>query len=122
MIHARRAGWTILEVMLALAIFAAGTVFIIELLQRAQTGQADAENVLIAASLGAHCLEQLRSVTFANLGTATCAAPSGFSRFTPAVSVTSVNANLSQVQVSVSWAALGGETTSVALQTYRSAN
>ena len=107
--------------MLALVLFAVGTVAIVELLQRAQAGGTDAEEVLLATGVAQRCMEELRSVSFASLASATCAAPSGFTQFTPTVAVSSVNANLSQVAVTVSWRAPGG-TTNVALQTYQSAN
>ena len=45
--------------------------------------------------------------------------PSGFSRFSRQVTVTTPYTNLKQVVVAVYWTTVGGET-SVSLQTYRS--
>ena len=114
-------GFTLLEMMLALVVFAVGTVAAVELMQRSQAGQSDGENTLIATGVAQQCMEELRSVSFGSLAAATCSAPSGYALFTPAVAVTSINANLSQVAVTVSWSAPGG-TVNVALQSYRSAN
>ena len=113
--------FTLFEMMLALVLFAVGTVAAVELLQRAQAGGTDAENTLMATGVAQRCLDELRSVSFGSLASATCTAPSGFTQLTPTVTVTPINTNLSQVAVTVSWRAPGGPT-DVALQTYRSAN
>lgn len=110
--------------MLALVLLAVGTVSAAELFQRAQMGSVDGEHTLIATRLAQRRLEELRNLAYANLASevkATITTPSGFSRFSREVVVTTPQPNLKQVVVRVLWSGTGGET-HVALQTYRAAN
>ncbi len=115
-------GFTLLEMMLALVLLAVGVLACIDLLHRAQAGGTDGENVLIASNLAQARIEELRNVAYGSLANETKAgisSPSGYSRFSRQVAVTTPYTNLKQVVVTVYWTAAGGET-SVALQTYRS--
>ena len=117
-------GFTLLEMMLALVLFAVGTVAAMELLHRAQAGSTDGENVLIATQLAQRRLEELRNTTYASLANeakASVTSPSGYTRFSRGVAVTTPSATLRQIEVTVYWAGPGGET-NVRLQTYRSAS
>lgn len=108
--------------MLAIVLFAVGTVACMDLLHRAHLGINDGENVLLATQLAQWRLEELRNNTYASLANeakASIASPAGFSRFSRQVTVTTPYANLKQVVVTVYWNAPGGET-NVSLQTYRS--
>lgn len=110
--------------MLALVLFAVGTVAVGELFQRAHVGVADGESVLIATHLAQRRLEELRNTAFASVASepkASVASPSGYGRFNREVTVTNPYTNLKQVVVTVSWTGPGGET-NVSLQTYRSAS
>ena len=115
------AGFTLLEIMLALVLFAVGIVAIMELMQRAQAGVSDGESVLLATQLAQKRMEELRNVAYGSLADESAAAlASPFARFTRAVDVTQLYSNtLTQIDVTVSWTAPGG-TVNVALQTYRS--
>ena len=117
-----KVGFTLLEVMLALILLATGTVACIELMQRGQAGAADGENVLIATHLVQRRLEELRNTAYgslANESKASVASPSGYTRFSREVTVTTPYTDLKQVVVTVYWNAPGGET-SLSLRTYRS--
>ena len=105
--------------MLTVALIAGGIVALAELFHRSKAGEMDGENVFIATYLAQRCQEELRNASFANLPTASCSAPAGFSRFTYLVAVTTPYTLLRQVSVTVSWNAPGGQT-GVQLQTYRS--
>ena len=108
--------------MLALALFAAGTIAVMDLLHRAQAGSTDGENVLLATQLAQRRLEELRNVIYASLANeakASVSSPSGFTRFSREVTVTTPYTNLKQVVVTIYWTGVGGET-NVTLQTYRS--
>ena len=108
--------------MLALILLATGTVACIELMQRGQAGAADGENVLIATHLAQRRLEELRNTAYgslANESKASVASPSGYTRFSREVTVTTPYTDLKQVVVTVYWNAPGGET-SLSLRTYRS--
>lgn len=128
-------GFTLLEMMLALALFAVGTVAAMDVLHRAQTAATDGDNMLLALSLARRCQEGLRNVAYANLASqanTVCTIPSGasFSRFTRTATVTPMTstspyntANLTQVDVQISWPTQGASgTTNVAISTLRSVN
>ena len=107
--------------MLAVILFAVGMVAVIEVMQRSQAVTTDGENILIATQLAHRRFEELRNVAYGSLvdeAKASIASPSGFGRFSRAVTVTTPTTNLKQLVVTVSWNAPGGEA-SVALQTYR---
>ena len=121
-------GFTLLEMMLALVLFASATVAAMELLHRAQAGSTDGDLTLLATYQAQVCLENLRSLTYASLtvgsgvmtgtngcGTSVASLPSG----SRSVTITQPYTNLKQVAVTVSWTAPGGSP-NVALQTYRS--
>ena len=115
-------GFTLLEVMLALVLFAACTVSLVEVMQHAQAGTGDGESTLIATHLAQRRLEELRNTSYASLANeakASVSSPSGYTRFSREVTVTTPYTNLKQIVVTVYWTSAGGET-SVSLQTYRS--
>jgi hypothetical protein len=108
--------------MLSLCLVASGTVATAELFHRARVGGTGAESALIATMLAQRRLEELRNTSYASLASESAAAvstPSGYSRFTRSVTVTTPQTNLKQIVVTVSWTAPGG-TPSVSLSTYRS--
>jgi len=103
-------------------LFAASTVAILGAMSQAQTGIADGEQTLTALYLAHRRLEELRNTSYGSLASEAKAAvttPSGFSRFSREVTVTTPYTNLKQVVVTVSWTSPQGET-NVSLQTYRS--
>jgi hypothetical protein len=107
--------------MLALALFAAGTVALMELLRQTQAGRTDGENVLLAMHLAQRRLEELRQTAYASVddeSKASVSSPSGFDQFSREVDVTTPYTDLKQIIVRVYWDAPGGET-NVSLQTYR---
>ena len=113
---------TLLEVMLALTLFAGSTVALAGAMQQAQDGVADSENVLTATHLAQAGLEELRNAAYASLADeakAAVATPAGYSRFSRAVTVTTPYTNLKAVVVTVSWNTPEGEA-NVSLRTYRS--
>ena len=118
----RQVGFTLLEVMLALTLLGTGTVACIELMQRGQAGAADGENVLIATHLAQRRLEEMRNTAYGSLSSETKASvssPSGYTRFSREVTVTTPYTNLKQLVATVYWNAPGGET-SISMRTYRS--
>ncbi len=117
-----RRGFSLLEMLLALTLFATGTLGTLDLIHRAHAGMADGENSVIAVHLAQRRLEELRTTLYANLASeakASITTPSGFTRFSRQVTVTTPYTDLKQVVVTVSWTSPGGEA-SVSLQTRRS--
>ena len=118
-----RRGFSLLEMMLSMVLFAVGTLALLELIQRGQAGAGEGENVLLATHLVQWRMEELYRVPYGSLADetkATVSTPAGLTRFQRAVTVTTPYANLKQVVVTVYWNAPGGEA-NVSLQTYRSA-
>ena len=116
------AGMSLVEVMLAIVLFAVATVSVIEVMQRAQAGATEGENVMLATQLAHRRLEELDNVAYgslANESKTSISTPSGFSRFSRQVDITTPYTNLKQVVVTIYWTAIGGET-NIALRTYRS--
>ena len=114
--------------MLALVLFAGGTVAVMDLFHRAQIGQSDGENVVIATYVAQRRLEELRNTAYANLASeseARVSSPSGYSHFCREVTVSTPYTNVRQITVTVSWDPPDCTTSSanpnVVLQTYRSA-
>jgi prepilin-type N-terminal cleavage/methylation domain-containing protein len=130
---AARDGFTLLEMVLALALLAAGTLGIMDLLHRAQASTAEGDNTLIAGFLAQRCQEQIRRLAYANLSTtnanSACTVPSAFSsQFTRTITVTPQTStspyntsDLTRVDVQLSWTASGG-TANVTLSTLRANN
>ena len=112
--------------MLALVLFAVGTVAAVELFQRSQAGATDGENTLIATYLAQRRLEELRTVAYGSLSNESETAisnPSGYSRFCRDATITIPYTNLKQVVVNIYWSDASCNTqpnTKVTLQTYRS--
>ena len=121
-LHKTTGGFSLLEVLLAIMLFAVGTVSILEVIQRSQAGSTEGESVVIATQLAQRRLEELRNTAYASLADeakASVSSPSGFTRFSRQVTVTTPYANLKQIVVTVYWTLAGGEA-SLTLQTYRS--
>ena len=116
-----RGGFTLLEIMISLVLFSVGTLAIMSLMQRAHAGIADGENVLIATHLAQWKLEALRNDAYADIASeskASITTPSGYTRFSQAVTVTTPQTNLKQIVVTVYWDTPGSEA-DVSLQTHR---
>ncbi len=124
------AGFTLLELMIALVMFAVGTLAAMEVFHRTQAGADDGEYVLLATNLAQQCAEALRNVAYASLivgssvmssvsgcGSSVSGMPSG----SRSVTISQPYTNLKQVRVTVTWTppGSGANTTNVALQSYR---
>lgn len=125
------AAFTLLELMISVSLFAAGTVAVMDLLHQAQRGSDDGEHTFLATHAAQQCLEVLRNIAYASLtvgsgvmsGTTGCGAGvSGMPSGSRSVTISQPYTNLKQVAVTVTWTppASAGQTTNVALQTYRS--
>ena len=117
-------GFTLLETIIAVSLFALGVVSILELLPRAQAASSDATDTLIATYLAQRRIEELKNVDYGDLSEEAkepISNPPGFERFSREVVVSAPISDLTEIIVSVFWNSPGGEV-NVSLQTYRFAN
>lgn len=122
-------GFTFIEILIAIVLFATAMLSALELIQRSLKTFSDGENVLTATFLAQQKLEELRNVSFEALIDETKASitdPVGFTQFSREVDITTLSStapyntsNLKQIDVYVYWNAPGGET-HVTLETLRS--
>jgi prepilin-type N-terminal cleavage/methylation domain-containing protein len=128
------AGFTLLEMMLAVVLLATGILGMMDLLHRAQASTMDGDNVLAAGFLAQRCQEQLRRLSYSSLSTpatlnAACTVPdSHSSQFTRTITSTAQTstppyntADLTRLDIELSWATTGG-TSNVTLSTLRANN
>jgi type II secretory pathway pseudopilin PulG len=124
MTKASSGGFTLLETIVAVSLFALGVVSILELLPRAQAASSDATDTLIATYLAQRRLEELKNIEYDDLSEEAkepVTDPPGLERFSRQVSVSTPISDLAQIIVSVFWNSPGGEV-NVSLQTYRFAD
>lgn len=114
-------GFTILEVLLALLLFAVGVVSIAGLYSIGLGSSLDAENTGIALSLAHGRAEEIRNKDYASIANEAKAQVPGFTAFQRQVAVTEPFSELKQVTVTVYWPHKGSET-SVPVVTYVSKN
>jgi Tfp pilus assembly protein PilV len=115
-----------MEMMLALVLFAVGTLGVMSVMHQAQRGAADGEDSLVGLQLAQKRLAELANVTYASLADEAKARLTGsYSEFCREVAVTTPYTNLRQVVVTVTWdppdCAVNTNANNVVLQTYRSA-
>jgi prepilin-type N-terminal cleavage/methylation domain-containing protein len=115
-------GFTLLEMMLALVLFATASIAMMELLHRSQAGSTDGENLLIATHLAQARLEELRTTSYGSLADQIKTPLSvPYARFSREVDVTERYTDLTEIIVRVYWNVPGEDTeTSVELYAYRS--
>jgi len=100
----RRIGFSLLEVLLAVLLFGAGLVFLLQTLNTGLVAGSYNESEIIAANLAQEMTEQLRNTTYASIASQTPAsAVTGFTGFTREVIVTTPSASLKQITVNVYW-------------------
>jgi prepilin-type N-terminal cleavage/methylation domain-containing protein len=118
------AGFTLLEILIALSILLTGVLSTVYLISRGIAVTNDTESVQQATALAQQRMEALRSGAFAALANEARAAVPGWVNFDRQVTVgatpvppPATNAQIQQVVVTVFWPTTGGEQ-SVALTTY----
>ncbi len=108
-IHDTKKGFTLLEILLTLVLFAAGVVGIAGLFGYALDGSLDAEYTEIAVNLAQARMEEVRNITYASIADEAKAQVAGFLLFQRQVGVTEPLADLKQVTVTVYWQFKGKE-------------
>jgi len=117
-----KGGFTLLEVLIAMALAAVGPVIMIGLFSTAFVSSIDPEKTNIAMNLAQGRLEEIRNLDFeTEIVSEPKSEVSGFPEFQRSVTVTSPETDLKQVTVDVYWSFKGGESTT-SLVTYLSKN
>ena len=116
LIRSRKAGFTLVESMIAAVIFTVGVIAIIWALSAGIFAVSDVENVKSALNLAQAKMEEVKSTTYAGIVNQPKAVVPGFAAFKQQVAVTTVQTDLEQVVVTVYWTVKGSET-SIALTT-----
>ena len=99
----KKSGFTLLEVLVAVILLAAGFIAILEATSTGFFSAAENENDLVATNLAQEKIEEERNRSFANVINEVKAPVSGFTAFQREVQVTTPQANLKQVTVIVYW-------------------
>ena len=112
-----KAGFTILEVLIATLIVGVGISALMEALNRGYFGVGQVEDYTLALSLSQEKMEEIRDISFNTVGNVARTAVTGFPDFDQQVNVTTVQTDLKQVIVQTFWQVPKGEN-NVTLTTY----
>jgi len=114
-------GFTLLECLIAAAVFSVSTTIIIGLFSSGFIGGMDAEKTSVAMNLAQQRMELIRNIAFDDIADEAKADVTGFTGFQREVAVTEDPTDLKQVTVTVYWTHKGDEIT-VPISTYISKN
>jgi prepilin-type N-terminal cleavage/methylation domain-containing protein len=112
-----RNGFTLLEILIATVIVAAGVAAIVWAFSAGLFAASDTESVDLALNIAQAKMEELRNTTFGDLADSGPAADPAFPAFSTAVNVTE-GLDPMEITVTVTWDTRGGQT-SVVLTTLR---
>lgn len=113
-------GFSLLEILIALAIMLVGVVGIMTLFPVGLRASKVGENYMLAAILAQYSIDEAKLTSFAFLGngSGTFASPDNNFSWTRIVDTTALPSNLQKITVTISWSDLGG-TRSEGFVTYR---
>jgi prepilin-type N-terminal cleavage/methylation domain-containing protein len=117
----KKQGFSLLESLIAAAMFTVGTTIIISLFSTGFIGGYDAEKTSVAMNLAQQRMEEIRNIAFEDIDDEAKAIVTGFSGFQREVDVTESPTDLKQVTVTVYWTHKGDEI-NVPITTYISRN
>ena len=112
LILSRKAGFTLIESMIAAVIFTVAIIAIIWALNAGIFAVSDVENVRSALNLAQAKMEEVKSTAYPSVVSQSKAVVPGFASFQQQVAVTTVQTDLKQVVVTVYWTVKGSETNS----------
>ena len=108
-VRSTKTGFTLLEVLITVAIFAIGVVVILWALNTGLFARNDIESVAKALNISQARLEEIKNAAFGNINNSGPTPDAAFSTFNTTVNASN-NSNIKQVDVKVSWATRGGNT------------
>jgi len=104
-----RKAFTLLEVLITVAILATGVVVVLWALGTGLFARSDIENVAKALNISQARLEEIKNTAFGNIDNSGPAPDAVFTTFNTTVNASN-NSNIKQVDVTVSWPTRGGDT------------
>ena len=110
-------GFTLLEVLLAVLLFSAGFVALLQIINMGLFASGQNEDEIVALYLAQEKIEELDNSSFSSISSESKAPVNGFPAFSRQVAVSTPQSNLDQITVTVYWYAKGTET-SFAMVTY----
>lgn len=113
----RRAGFTLLETLLATVIFVSGFLALSGCIQAALSAGGNNESLLVGVNLAREKMETIHNTSYASVANEAKAAVSGFSSFEREVTVAVPQTDLKRVTVTVYWTNKSNEL-STSLVTY----
>jgi prepilin-type N-terminal cleavage/methylation domain-containing protein len=102
-------GFTLLEVLITIAILAIGVAVVLWALGTGLFARGDIESVAKALNISQARLEEIKDTAFGNINSSGPTPDAAFPAFNTTVNASN-NSNIKQVDVTVSWATRGGNT------------
>lgn len=112
-----RKGFSLLEVLLAILLFSAGFVFLLQIISTGLFAGSVNEDEIIATYLAREKIEELRNASFAGIAPEAKAVVGSFPAFSRQVAVSTPQPDLDQITVTIYWYA-GNTETNLAMVTY----
>ena len=115
-------GFTLIEILIVIAFFAAGAVVLLQVFSMGLYGSVDNENTMIATALAQEKMEEIRNVAYASVVPEARAQVTNYASFDREVLVVNApasnpNTNLKQVTVNIYWNGKTGDV-KISLVTY----
>ena len=122
MIKAGARGFTLIEILIVIAFFAAGAVVLLQIFSMGLYGSVDNENTMTATALAQEKMEEIRNVAYASILPEARAQVPNYTSFDREVLVVNApvsnpNPNLKQVTVNIYWNGKTGDV-KISLVTY----
>ncbi len=96
-------GFTLIEILIVIAFFAAGAVVLLQIFSMGLYGSVDNENTMIATALAQEKMEEMRNTHYDFITDRTETINRDNTSFTREVRITPVRTNLEEVRVNVIW-------------------
>ena len=105
----KKRGFTLLEVLIATAIFSVCVTALIGAFSAGMFATSDVENIALALNIAQARMEQIKNTDFGNVSNSGPTADANFPRFSTTVNA-AIGQNPMQVDVIVGWQVKGGQT------------
>ncbi len=110
-------GFTLIEILIVIAFFAAGAVVLLQIFSMGLYGSVDNENTMIATALAQEKMEEMRNEPYTSIVPEVRAQVPNYTSFDREILVTAPVSNLKQVTVNIYWNGKTGDV-KISLVTY----